>query len=129
MLFDLKGKRKRFIQVTYVALAVLFAFGLVGFGIGGGTNGGILDAITGNGGGGGSTSVFNDRVTSAERVTRLHPKEARAWRALAQARFNLARAGDGYDPSTGQFTDKAGNDLTASANAWERYLSLKPRKP
>ena len=40
MLFDLKGKRKRFVQVTYVVLAVLFAVGLIGFGIGGGVSGG-----------------------------------------------------------------------------------------
>src|SRR3954465_1265706 len=49
MLFDLKGKRRRFVQATYLSLAVLMGGGLVLFGIGGGTNGGLLDTIRGKG--------------------------------------------------------------------------------
>ena len=35
MLFDLKGKRKRLVQVVYLGLAILFGGGLVLFGVGG----------------------------------------------------------------------------------------------
>ena len=50
MLFDLKGKRKRLIQVAYVILAILFGGGLVLFGVGGNVRGGLLDAFSGSGG-------------------------------------------------------------------------------
>ena len=33
MLFDLKGKRRRAIQVTYVILAAVFLIGFVAFGV------------------------------------------------------------------------------------------------
>ena len=39
MLFDIRGKRKRLIQVTYVTLAVLFGASLVLFGTGSGVSG------------------------------------------------------------------------------------------
>jgi hypothetical protein len=56
MLFDVKGKRKRMIQVVYVILAILFGGSLVLFGTGSGVQGGLLDAFTG--GGGGNNTVF-----------------------------------------------------------------------
>ena len=41
MLFDLKGKRRRAVQGTYLMLAILMGAGLVLFGIGSSTNGGL----------------------------------------------------------------------------------------
>ena len=50
MLFDLRGRgRRRTVQVIYLSLAVLMGGGLVLFGIGGGTNESLFDAIGGNG--------------------------------------------------------------------------------
>jgi hypothetical protein len=127
MLFDLKGKRKRFIQVVYVALAFLFAVGLVGFGIGGATSGGLFDAI--GGGGGGGSSAADDVVKRYERQVRLRPKDKRAWLNLARAKYSATAAGGDYDRNTGQFTEGAADELAGATRAWERYLALKPKRP
>jgi len=51
MLFDLRGRgRRRTIQAIYVTLAVLMGGGLVFFGIGGNTSGGLFDAFKGGSG-------------------------------------------------------------------------------
>jgi hypothetical protein len=50
MLFDLRGKRRRAVQATYLTLAVLMGGGLVLFGIGG-SGGNIFDAFDCGGGG------------------------------------------------------------------------------
>ena len=130
MLFDLKGKRKNLVKVTYLFLAVLFGGGLVLFGVGSNNvQGGLLDAITGNGGGGSNTSAFEDQVTKAQRAVRVSPKDDRAWLALARAEYNLAVGGSNFDRTTGQFKQGAVNDLEKAANAWERYLALDPKRP
>jgi len=128
VLFDLKGRRKRLVQVTYVGLAVLFGAGLIGFGVGSNAGGGIIDALRGNGGGGGK-SVFQDQVDTARKEVRLHPQSERAWLDLVRAEFNLAASSEGSDQKTGQLTDKGQQAIIASASAWERYVKLKPKKP
>jgi tetratricopeptide (TPR) repeat protein len=129
MLFDLKGRRKRFIQVTYVILAILFAIGLVGFGIGGATSGGLFDALGGGGGGSSGSSMYEKEAARAKKALLVNPKHERAWLKLAQAKINIARSGGDYDSNTGQFEEGATGDLKESARAWERYLKLKPKKP
>ena len=57
MLFDLRGRRRRAVQATYLTLAVLMGGGLVLFGIGGNTSGGLFDAFSGGGGGGGNDAT------------------------------------------------------------------------
>jgi tetratricopeptide (TPR) repeat protein len=129
MLFDLKGKRKNVVKVTYLFLAILFGGGLVLFGVGSNqVQGGLLDAITGDGGGS-NTSAFEDQVTKAEQTVRVRPKDDRAWLALARAEYNLAVGGDNFDRTTGQFEEGAVNDLEKAARAWERYLRLAPKRP
>jgi tetratricopeptide (TPR) repeat protein len=130
MLFDLKGKRKNAVKVTYLFLAVLFGGGLVLFGVGSNNvQGGLLDAITGNGGGGSSNSVFKDQVSKAQQATRVRPKDERTWLNLARAEYNLATSGDNFDRSTAQFKAGAVDDLQGAATAWERYLALHPKRP
>jgi hypothetical protein len=75
MLFDLKGRRKRFIQATYLILAILFGGGLVLFGVGSGVQGGLLDAISGDGSGGSNTSAFEDQVKKAQLAAQKRPAE------------------------------------------------------
>jgi tetratricopeptide (TPR) repeat protein len=128
MLFDLKGRRKRFVQVSYVILAVLFGIGLVGFGIGGATSGGLFDAI-GGGGGGSSSSTFEKQVKKLELAVRAQPRNEKAWAQLARAEYQVATTGGDYDNSTGTFKEGALAQLRRSARAWERYLALKPKKP
>ena len=127
MLFDVKGKRKRMIQVVYVILAILFGGSLVLFGTGSGVQGGLLDAFTG--GGGEDNTVFQDQYESAQKRARANPDSEAAQLAVVRAAFNLAASTEGSDAETGQLTDKGGQAVTAAANAWERYLKLKPKKP
>ena len=99
MLFDLKGKRKRTVQVTYVILAVLFGGGLVLFGVGSNVQGGLLDAIKGNSGGGNAAgSAFaQDEVKRYQRVVRADPKNKRGWAGLAKSQYTLATSSGAFD--------------------------------
>jgi tetratricopeptide (TPR) repeat protein len=129
MLFDLRGRgRRRTVQAIYLTLAVLMGGGLVLFGIGGNTNGGLFDAISGNGGGSNATDIFQKRVDGLVQRTRKDPRDAQAWSQLASVRFQSA-ASQGYDPTTGQSTDKAKADLQRASDAWQRYVALNPPKP
>jgi tetratricopeptide (TPR) repeat protein len=128
MLFDLKGKRKRLVQVVYVGLAILFGGSLVLFGTGSGVSGGLVDAITGNGSGGGN-DVFQDQVDEARQAAAKNPKNEQAWLELVRADFNLATSPTGSDPDTGALTDKGQAAVIETVGAWERYLKLKPKKP
>ena len=131
MLFDLRGAgRRTTVKVVYLTLALLMGGGLVLFGIGGDVSGGLVDALTENGG---STSVgderFRDRAAQAQREAEANPRDAEAWAAVARARYQYASTGDFFDRSTGQFTDKGKAQLQAASQAWERHLALAKDKP
>jgi tetratricopeptide (TPR) repeat protein len=127
MLFDLKGKRKRLVQVVYICLAILFGGGLVLFGVGGNVSGGLVDAFKG-GGGDAQTSQFSDLVERAERRAAQNPRNPEAWLDVVRAQFNLASSTEGSDAETGQLTDRGQQAIIEVAQAWERYLRLKPKK-
>jgi hypothetical protein len=131
MLFDLRGSgRRRIVKVVYVTLALLMGGGLVLFGIGGEVSGGLVDAITERGGGGDDGSDrFRKAETAALKRTETNPSDAPAWAALARARFQLAGAGENFDPKKGTFTKAGTAKLNAAGQAWERYLALEPKKP
>ena len=128
MLFDLKGKRKRLVQVVYLGLAILFGGGLVLFGVGGSVSGGLIDAFTGNGGGG-STSAFRTRSNAPSRRAARNPQDpSRPGSPSCAPQFNLASSPEGSDAQTGAaHRQGAAGDLEV-AQAWERYLKLKPKK-
>jgi hypothetical protein len=128
MLFDLRGRgRRRTIQGIYLTLAVLMGGGLVFFGIGGNTSGGLFDAFKGNGGGGG-TNVFAKQIKTAERQVKVNPNDMAAWAALAKARFGDAGQGENYDRSTQAYTDKGRKTLQDGTDAFKRYLLLNKGK-
>lgn len=127
MLFDLRGRgRRRTVQVIYVTLAVLMGGGLILFGIGGATSGGLLDAFSGGGGGGGDT--YEKAVERAQERVQAAPTDAAAWAALARAQAQLAGTGESYDQATGSYTEKAQADLRAADRSWQKYLALAPNK-
>ena len=81
MLFDLRGRRRRAVQATYLTLAVLMGGGLVLFGIGSDVSGGLLDVFKGGSGG----SSGNSQLESADRARReaargLAEQRGRRWR-------------------------------------------------
>jgi hypothetical protein len=127
MLFDLRGKRRRAVQATYVTLAVLIGGGLVLFGIGGGVSGGLLDALRGGGGSSGGGSVYQKRVDRDQRALRRNPRDEAALRDLARSQYQLVA--QDADPNTGAFPKKDHDDLQKVASAWERYLALNPPRP
>jgi hypothetical protein len=120
MLFDLRGRRRRAVQVTYLLLALLMGGGLVLFGIGGSVSGGLLDAFKGGGGGPSGDSALQDRVDrEQERLAKSPQNEA-----LLQ---NLIR--DYYSLATSQresgavgFPKDAKDDLRKAGVYWQRYV-------
>jgi tetratricopeptide (TPR) repeat protein len=130
MLFDLRGRgRRRTIQVIYASLALLMGGGLVFFGIGGNTSGGLFDAFSGNSGGGSAQDIFQERVDRLEKRVETSPRDASAWAELARLRVQTASTGENYDQATQQFTDKGREELQRAADAWRRYLALDPPRP
>jgi len=130
MLFDLRARgRRRMIKVIYMFLAVLMGGGLVFFGIGGATSGGLLDAFKSNNGGGSSNSSFEKVVARAQRGVTANPQNPRAWAALTRAQYQDAAIGDGYDQNSGAFTPQGKQKLVKAEHSWDRYLALDPPKP
>src|SRR3954471_7739829 len=130
MLFDLRARgRRRAIKVIYAFLAILMGGGLVFFGIGGNTNGGLFDAFKGNGGGGGPDRRVNKQVEKYEKQVRVTPRDARAWAALTRARYQVAGLGENYDQNAGTFTSKGKTALVKVERSWDRYMALDPAKP
>jgi hypothetical protein len=128
VLFDLRGRgRRRTVQGIYLGLAVLMGGGLVLFGIGGATSGGLLDALKNNPSSS-NNDVFAKRLKAAEKLTVTQPKNAQAWANVVKLRFQVAGTGDSYDDTTGAFTDKGRAELQRVDQAWNRYLDLDPKK-
>jgi hypothetical protein len=127
MLFDLKGKRRHVVQGTYLLLAVLMGGGLVLFGIGGGTSGGLLDAFKGGGGGNSQDSLIQKRIDNAQRQLTVNPKNQAALSEVIRSNFQLAQAKE--DPNSGAFTADAKKNLEQASTAWKSYLGSNPAKP
>jgi hypothetical protein len=133
MLFDLRARgRRRTVQAIYLTLAVLMGGGLVFFGIGGEVSGGLLDGLGLTGNNSTQTSAeeqLADQEEAALRRIRANPNDAAAWAVVTRLRYQQAGQGDNYDQETGQFTADGKRELTQAAQAWSRYLALKPPKP
>jgi hypothetical protein len=127
MLFDLRGRgRRRTVQVIYLGLALLMGGGLVLFGIGSSSSGGLFDAFSGDSGGGSATQAIDKRVDSMVARTRAHPKDAAAWAQLAIVRFQ--RAGIDGVAQDGTYTADGKKRLRLAATAWEHHLALDPKQ-
>lgn len=127
MLFDIRGRRRRVIQVVYAILALLFAITFVGFGIGSDASGGIFDALgLGSGDGSGSAETgFERQIEQAEAKLEANPKDAGALAALARA-----YALDGKARIEGnELTEDARQSFELAAAAWQDYLKTDPANP
>jgi hypothetical protein len=127
MLFDLKGKRRRAVQGTYLMLAILMGAGLVLFGIGSSTNGGLGDLFSGGGGSNKGNSVVQKKIDAADKQLQVNPKNVAALGAVIRGHYQLASAN--ADPNTGVFSKDARTDLQQAADAWQRYIATNPPKP
>src|SRR4051812_22117146 len=128
MLFDLRGRgRRNTVKIIYVVLALLMGGGLVLFGIGGNTNGGLVDAITGAPAGDTSQSRFEKQETAAQRRLKANPRDEAANSALTRARVQLAGAGDRYTSTTNTSTAAGKAQLRRAVAAWNAYQALDPK--
>jgi hypothetical protein len=127
MLFDLKGKRRRTVQVTYVFLAGLMAIGLIGAGVGSGVSGGLFDLFGGGGGGSTANKTVENRIKKAEKTLRVNPRDQVALAILARSHYALASAD--VDRKTNAFGKDGKKELALASSAWERFLATNPKKP
>ncbi len=118
MLFDLKGRRRRVVQATYLMLAVLMGVGLVLFGIGGDVSGGLFDAFSDRSGS--SNSLVEDRIDENEEKLEANPKDKAALQALVRDWYQLAN--EEADPTTRQYTEEGKERLAEADVAWQAYL-------
>jgi hypothetical protein len=126
MLFDLRGRRKRVIQVIYVLLAIVMAASLLVIGLPGGVNPF-----------GGSGAVSQDGADLAiERAERIEQRIAeQPNNANAQAELIRARIAAGNslveldDQGRTQVTPGASEQYDLAAQAWDDYLKTTGNEP
>ena len=131
MLFDLRGRRRRAVQATYLILALLMGGGLVLFGIGGSVSGGLVDAFKGNSGGSGNDLV-EERIERNEDRVQASPANVAALKELVRDNYQLATADlpSATERSrTTQGTSSARPPRTGSATWRRRRASPTPRWP
>src|SRR5438270_13401168 len=127
MLFDITGKRRRTVQVTYVALAFLRAVGLVGAGVGSGTSGGIFDLFGGGSGKSNANKIVEKRIKPAQRQLLLNPKNQVALTTLVRAHYDIATADQ--NQQTGAIGKDGREKLPLAGAAWTRHVSMNQEQP
>jgi hypothetical protein len=127
MLFDLRGRRRRAVQATYLMLAVLMGGGLVLFGIGGDVSGGLIDAFKGGGGGSSGDSALRDRVDSQEERLAKSPQNEAVLQNLIRDYYSLATGQ--RESGTIGFPADAKDDLRKSGEYWQRYTKAVDGEP
>jgi hypothetical protein len=127
MLFDLRGRRRRAVQATYLTLAVLMGGGLVLFGIGGDVSGGLFDAFSDRSGGGSTSGQLEDRIDRLEERLADNPQSEATLKALV--RDNHALAGAQLPTGAVQYPEDAMDDLRQAAQYWQRYLDVEDGEP
>jgi hypothetical protein len=125
VLFDLKGRRRRVVQATYLMLAILMGGGLVFFGIGGDVSGGLFDAFSDRSTSG--SNIVEDRIDDTEERLEQNPRDKAALQDLARDWYQLAN--DEADPNTGQYTEDGLERLANADEAWQRYLEVEQKRP
>jgi len=127
MLFDLRGRRRRAVQATYLMLAVLMGGGLVLFGIGGDVSGGLLDAFKGGGGGSSGNSALQDQVDRQEERLAKSPQNQAVLQNLVRDYYSLATSQ--RDSGSIGFPDDAKDELRKSGDYWQRYTAVVKGEP
>ena len=128
MLFDLRGRRRRAVQVTYLILALLLGGGLVLFGIGGEVSGGLIDAFGGRDSGGddGNTQL-EQRIDRQEQRLRASPENTAVLAELVRLNYQVATS-QIADGASG-FPNAARDELRQAGVYWERYVEATDGEP
>jgi len=127
MLFDLRGRRRRAVQVTYLFLALLMGGGLVLFGVGGSVSGGLLDAFKGGGGGSSGDSALQDQVDKGEDRLAKNPQNVAVLQNLVRDYYSLATSQ--RESGTVGFPDDAKDELRKADQYWQRYVKATEGDP
>jgi hypothetical protein len=127
MLFDLRGRRRRAVQATYLTLAVLMGGGLVLFGIGGDVSGGLFDAFSDRSGSGSASEDLEERIDRREERLSANPRNEATLKALIRDYHALA----GAQLPTGavEYPEEAKDELNQAAEYWQRYLDVEDGDP
>jgi hypothetical protein len=127
MLFDLRGRRRRAVQATYLTLAILMGGGLVLFGIGGDVSGGLFDAFSDRSGSGDTNQQLERRIENQEKRLATNPNNEAVLAELVRLNYQAASttipSGGGAVPAEGK------DDLREAARYWERYVQATDGKP
>jgi hypothetical protein len=127
MLFDLRGRRRRAVQATYLTLAILMGGGLVLFGIGGDVSGGLVDAFKGGNTGGDGDSVVKKRVERDEKSLRRNPQNPAVLKRLVRDEYALATS-QTTEGAVG-FPKESRDELAKAGLYWNRYLEAEKGTP
>jgi hypothetical protein len=126
MLFDLRGRRRRAVQATYLTLAVLMGGGLVLFGIGGDVSGGLFDAFKDNNSNPGDKQA-EERVEKSKKALARSPNNPVLLKALVRDEYQLATSQ--LDQNAAAFPKEARDELRAGDRYWQRYLKVEKGNP
>ncbi len=122
MLFDLQSPgRRRVVRITFGALAAIFAISFVLLGVGTGGSGFSISDLFGTGGGGDTSSAFDDDIKAAEQKLAVNPNDTAALAELVQLRY---QAGSQDVNSDGTLTGDGEQQLRESADAWNKYVTV-----
>ena len=131
MLFDLRGRgRQNTVKIVYISLAFLMGGGLVLFGIGGATSGGLVDAITGSSSSGDTGAKrYQKDITAAKKKLAANRADEPAWTALIRAQISLAGTNAKTDASTGSpvYSTKGKDQLRDAVSSWKAYEAITPK--
>ena len=129
MLFDLRGRRRRAVQATYLTLAVLMGGGLVLVGVGSNVNGGLLDVFKGTGGDSGSdvAPAVRKRIERNEKRLKASPADTAILAELVRDEYQVATAQ--IEPGATSFPKDARDELRKVDAYWTRYLAAEKTKP
>ena len=128
MLFDLRGRRRRAVQATYLLLAILLGGGLVFFGVGSDVSGGLFDVFgERSGSGGNGNAALEERVDRLEKRVAATPGNTAALQELVRDYYGLATTQQ--ESSSAEFPDEAKDELRKAGSAWQRYVDSAEGEP
>jgi hypothetical protein len=128
MLFDLRGRRRRAVQATYLTLAILMGGGLVFVGVGSDVQGGLLDVFKGTGDSGSDVApAVRKRVEANEKRLKASPNDTALLRELVRDEYQIATAQ--VESGATSFPKDARDELRKVDVYWRRYLEAEKGKP